>query len=495
VPRILNLRTETGLALPIAMGIMMVLAVALVAVIGFTSAGARHSDRSQAENDAFAVAEAGINVALSVLGNATNPTVSTLLPSTTTSVEGGTVTYSGTYAQPVWTITSTGRVTNPSSSDAADIVRTLNQKVTVQPLVPGATAPEWDRLFHNRTDVCLTINTVTVPASVTSRGDLCLVGTARITNSRSKVEVGDDVTLAAPNSSIGTSGSPIARAEVVGTCKYGTQAPATPCSPADRVFANVYTTTPPNLTKPTVDMAYWYQHAKPGPKHGCTNPGGSFPGGFDNDTTWNSSLPDYGNDNEDIDQVTPTHTSYSCKVHDANGDLVGEISWNHVTHVLKIHGTIFIDGNVRFDRDGQLVNYQGRAIIYAAGDLEYDEIVCAGGNGTHNCWSDMSNWDPEQNMMIILSGGWSEYDQGDDCCPFKPAAFQGVMYARDHCQIHQDFRSSGPIICDEIRIENTDGSWPDFYAWPELQSLIAGQMYGSFATAASYELILGEQVG
>jgi hypothetical protein len=69
------------------------------------------------------------------------------------------------------------------------------------------------------------------------------------------------------------------------------------------------------------------------------------------------------------------------------------------------------------------------------------------------------------------------------------------MYARDHCQIHQDFRSSGPIICDEIRIENTDGSWPDFYSWPELQSLIAGQMYGSFAMAASYKLILGEQVG
>jgi hypothetical protein len=491
VRRIQDFRTESGLALPIAMGIMMVLAVALVAVIGFTSAGARHSDRSQAENDAFAVAEAGVNVALSILGNAPNPTVSNLLPGATTNIEGGTVTYSGTYAQPFWTITSTGRVANPSGPDGADIVRTLNQKVTVQPLVPGATAPEWDRLFHNRTDVCLRIDTVTVPASVTSRGDLCLIGTGKITGSRSKVEVGDDVTLASPNASIGASGSSVSRAEVVDTCKYGSQAANTPCSPADRVFANTYTTTPPNLTKPTVDMAYWYQNAKPGPMHPCTS--GSFPGGFDNDSTWNRSLPDYGNDNEDIDQVTPTSISYSCKVEE-NGELVGEISWNHVTHVLKIHGTIFIDGNVRFDRDGQLVNYQGRAIIYAAGDLEYDEVVCAGGDGTRNCWSDMSNWDPEQNMMIILSGGWSEYDQGDDCCPLRPAAFQGVMYARDHCLIHQEFRSSGPIICDEIQIRNL-GGWPTFYEWPELQSLIAGQMYGSFAMAASYTLILGEQVG
>jgi hypothetical protein len=491
--RLQHLRAEGGLALPIAMAIMIVLAVALVAVIGFTSAGARDSDRSQAETKVFAAAEAGVNEAISILGAAPNPTVPTLLPgSMPINVEGATVTYSGTYVQPVWTITATARVPNPADANAGDIVRTLNQKVTVQPLVPGATAPEWDRLFHNRTDVCLTINTVTVPASVTSRGDLCLVGTGKITGSRSKVEVGDEVTLASPNASIGASGSPISRAEVVDTCKFGSQAAHTPCSPADRVWANTYTTTPPNLTKPTVDMAYWYQHAKPGPKHGCTT--GSFPGGFDNDTTWNSSLPDYGNDNEDIDQLTPTSISYSCKVVE-NGQTVGEISWNHVTHVLKIHGQIFIDGNVRFDRDGQLVNYQGRAIIYAAGDLEYDEVVCAGGDGTRNCWSDMSNWDPEQNMMIILSGGWSEYDQGDDCCPLRQAAFQGVMYARDHCQIHQDFRSSGPILCDEIRIENTDGSWPDFYEWPELQSLIAGQMYGSFAMAASYKLILGEQTG
>jgi Tfp pilus assembly protein PilX len=141
VKRLRSVRKEQGVALPIAMAIMTILAVALVAVIGFTSAGARHSDSSQAENDAFAVAEAGINVALSLLGTASNPTVSTLLPTTTTNVEGGTVTYSGTYAGPVWTITATGRVANPSGSDG-EVVRTLQQKVTVQPLVPGATPPE-----------------------------------------------------------------------------------------------------------------------------------------------------------------------------------------------------------------------------------------------------------------------------------------------------------------------------------------------------------------
>jgi hypothetical protein len=652
---------ERGIALPIALGMSMVVGIALVVVLQLASTGARHSERSRAQSDAYAVAEAGINVALSVLGEASDPTDPTLLPSTTVSVDGGEVTYSGTYALPVWTIISTGRVANPVDGGSAQITRTLNQKVTVQPLVPGATPPEWDRLFHARTDVCLEINSVTIPASVTSAGDLCLLGTGKITGDRSKVEVGDDVTLAGTpgptqspnmspdagagwtnssrivssnnsrasttmlgnsqsanltatdfdfaipsgatitgirvrvegyasgtsvddedvyllkggstagitdhassndwpessssdeddwtyggngdlwgttwtaaqinnnsptgfgvrirvdndsggirtanvdwievevfyqepetvNTSIGLSGAPISRAEIVGTCQKGTAGPLnSPCGAVDNVYAGTYTQTPPNLQKPQVDMQYWYDNAKPGPHHDCDVPG-SFPGGFDNNGVMDGSLPDYGNDNEDLDQLTPTNSSYSCTVTE-NGTVVGELTWNHVTHVLTIKGQIFIDGNVRFDKDGTLINYNGRAILYAGGDLEFDEVVCAGGDGTNNCWGDMSDWDPEQNMMIILSRGWSEYDQGDN---LEPAAFQGVMYAEDHCQIHQNFHSSGPIICDEIRIESTDGQWPDFYEWPELQSLIAGQMYGSFAVADDYAFILGEQTG
>jgi hypothetical protein len=660
VKRLNLLACERGLALPMALGMMMVLAIALVVVLELSSAGARDSERSQAENKAYSMAEAGINVALSKLGEAVDPIDPNLLPSTTTTIDGVQVTYSGTYVLPVWTLTATARVPNPSGPNTGDIVRTLNQKVTVQPLVPGATPPEWDRLFHNRTDICLTINTVTIPASVTSAGDLCLTNGGKITGTRSAVEVGDDVTMSgtpgaivSPNMSpdvgtgwtnpsrivssnnsrvsttiaansqsgnltatdfdfaipatatilgirvrvegfasgtlvddedvfllkggsttgitdhasgtdwpqpgsgdenawtygnstdlwgttwtpaqindnsasgfgvrirtdndsgssrtanvdwievevwyqeagtvtetIGTSGTPIDRAEIVGTCQKAAWGPFnSPCSSADNVYADPITQAPPNLQKPEVDMQYWYDHAKPGPKHGCTT--GSFPGGFDNDTLMNASLPDYGNGNEDLDQLTPTNSSYSCKVIE-NGQTVGEVSWNHVTHVLTIKGQIFVDGNIRFDKDGTLVNYNGRAIIYAGGDLEFDEVVCAGGNGTNNCWNNMSNWDPEQNMMIILSRGWSEYDQGD---MLEPAAFQGVMYADGFCQIHQAFRSSGPIICDEIRIQNTDGQWPTFYEWPALQSLIAGQMYGSFDNADDYTFILGEQTG
>ena len=36
-------------------------------------------------------------------------------------------------------------------------------------------------------------------------------------------------------------------------------------------------------------------------------------------------------------------------------------------------------------RTARSVNYNGRAILYSAGDIEFDEVVCAGGNGSNNC--------------------------------------------------------------------------------------------------------------
>jgi hypothetical protein len=72
------------------------------------------------------------------------------------------------------------------------------------------------------------------------------------------------------------------------------------------------------------------------------------------------------------------------------------------------------------------------------------------------------------------------------------------MYAREFCLIHQDFRSSGPILCDEVRIEENDedqaGGWPSFYSWPALESLVPGVVYGG-SGAAEYEILPISQSG
>jgi Tfp pilus assembly protein PilX len=483
------LRNESGIALIMAIGMLGVLTVSGAAAVYYSSSNTRSADYSNRDTKAYSLAEAGIADGLAILNyTPNNPMTSTLLPSKTINLEGGSVTYSGVLAGSIWTITATGSLTNPTGG-ASNVSRVVTRQAQVVGIMPAATPPEWSRMFHEDPSTCLTIDTVTIPSPVTSAGDLCLTNGARITGATTRVQVGDDVTISS-TSRIGVSAANrILRADVAGQCQYNGGAWLSPCTAAQRVFATTITTTPTQLTKPTVDMNYWYQNAKPGPAQNCTT--GSFPGGFDNNYAGPGGTPDGSRGGSA--EITPSGSSYTCQVKDAGGNLLGEISWNHITHVMTIFGTIFVDGDVRFDDDGQLVNYQGRAIIYAGGDLEFDERVCAGGNGTNNCWNTPSNWNPEQNMMIILTNGWSEYDQGATM-PREPSVFQGVMYAQDNCVIHQAFRSSGPVICDRVDLPFNE-AWPTFYAYPPLQTLIAGMMYGNPATAPEHQVIVLDQAG
>jgi hypothetical protein len=290
-----------------------------------------------------------------------------------------------------------------------------------------------------------------------------------------------------PTTSIGSAGTPLASAQVAGTCQYFGGTPHSPCTSADKVWANAIGTAPQNLSKPAVDLAYWYENAKPGPKHNCTT--GSFPGGFDTNSVLDNSVPGAA-------EVTPNGSSYTCQVKDSLGNLIGELSWNHVTKVLKIKGTIYIDGDFRFDDDGQISHYQGRGIIYATDDLEFDELVCAGGSGSTSCVdTGMQNWDPTQNMMIVLAGGDSEYDQGATQSQSVPSGFQGLIYANGDCTVHENFHTSGPIVCNRIILPSSSNGWPTYYDWPPLGSLVEGQMYSDPDTAGDFVVVAGQQSG
>lgn len=309
-----------------------------------------------------------------------------------------------------------------------------------------------------------------------------------------------------PSSSIGISGAPVGQANISGTCSLGAAAAHTPCTSSDNVFASSITTSAQNLGKPTIDLDYWWQNAKPGPKHPCTTSSGTVPT-FDNNagttSTYDRSLTDNG-------EMTPETGSYVCQVWES-GVLVGELSWDRTTRVLKIKGTVFRDGNFRFDDDGNVVHYQGRGIIYASGDLEFDEQVCAGGSGTSSCTSypypgsTMGTWDPTQNLLILLTARNSEYDQGGTTCSpsgtatcpngHKPGAFQGIVYANGDCLIHEQFQLSGPVMCNTISVPVEADGTPSFYTWPTWGSLIDGQVYITTADAEAFEMQVGPTDG
>jgi hypothetical protein len=315
-----------------------------------------------------------------------------------------------------------------------------------------------------------------------------------------------------PQASIGASGQNVAEANVVQTCKWGTQSANAPCSPTDKVWSNAYTQGLPEVVKPEVDLDYWYRHAKPGPAHPCNDAGGSFAGGFDNNYSAANPHPDNSrNQSYTGAEVTPETGSYHCKVIE-NGVTVGEISWNRTTRVLTIKGTIYIDGDFRFDDDGTVVHYQGKGIIFASGKLEFDEVVCAGGSGTTSCLdpivngrsTNIQNWDPTQNLLTVLSGGMgsgigSEFDQGSSATQGSynhPGALQGLIYSEDDCQVHQWFHLSGPIICREIDLP-LDSGWykPEYYTWPDLTNLTNGQKWRAVSDASDWALVPKEITG
>ena len=324
------------------------------------------------------------------------------------------------------------------------------------------------------------------------------------------------VTYTADTNGIGTSGTSISQANIGGTCTYNGQAAHTPCTSTDHVYAGTITSTAaasnPALVMPQVDYSYWWKNAKPGPKHFCTNanPGLSSTF-FDNDagstTGPNGSLSVNG-------EMAPPTSNYDCEVWE-NGQLVGELKWNHTTHRLDIKGVIFVDGNFRFDDDGEIVHYYGRANLMSSRDDEIDALVCAGGatdssgNPTGNtyptsCYPDMSNWDATQNMMVLMSEMPNEYDQGGTHCSgsypscidgYLPSGFQGIMYSTSDCLIHQNFRDSGPVICNTITLPDESGGNPTFYTFPYAGDLTDGQKYHDTTTATHFELDLGQQSG
>jgi len=646
-----------------ALGIMTVLAISGTTIVYFTSSSARTASRSSSDQKAYAFAEAGLNDALSILENASNPTVSTLLPQTVASFEGGSATYSGTIdSNYVWTITSIGSVRSPTGA-LSNVRRTLKQSVQVLGLNATSTGIAWSRFYQDATTPCLTIDTVNWPAPVSTRGDLCLTNGATITGSGTSVDVGGNVIITGPDTStaataptvasgwtnsnnvftsnsvyatnavsanstgaslsatgfgfsipssaiikgitasvirkastsntlqdatvqllkagsavgsnkavsgtwstsnttktygtasdlwgttwtasdvnnanfglkfaakagstaatasvdyitiqvtytndtnaIGTSGSPIQSANVNGTCKYNANTAHTPCTNADKVYAGNISSSAQNQTMPQVDFTYWWAHAKPGPKYPCTTSTGT-PPTFDNDagttTGPNDSIPVNG-------EMAPNNADYTCKVVE-NGVRVGELSWNHTTHDMTIYGTIFVDGNFRFDEDGEVVHYHGRGDIFSGGAAEIDAVVCAGGSGTDlnsSCYGNMSNWDPSQDMLVLLSmyTGTAEYDQGHTTCGpptgttacpngYLPAGFQGVLYSKGDCLIHQMFRDSGPVICNTITLPSDASGWPTYYPYPTLTNLTGGQKYTNPATSGQWDLKIGTVSG
>jgi Tfp pilus assembly protein PilX len=429
-----RLAPERGIALIMALGVSVVLGATVTTAIAYTSSSFRQTTSSKADQVALSLAESGLNIALSQLHSSGNPGMAGALPTEAgpgeRAVPGvGRAQWYGTLADNVWTVVGVGLVPNPSPQ-LSDVMRRVTARVRLGSATQGSgNNAVWNYVYADDISACTTLsNSVNVNVPLYIRGDLCVQNQAKVTSYA--LQVGGKVSFS-NSASVGEPGAPIAEAHIGGGCQVDGGAVVKPCGPSQRVHATVSDDRTTGLTKPPVDLEYWYQNSKPGPRQGCT--AGSFPGGFDNDLVRNGSLPDV--------DLTPSN-AYDCRVYDANGLLVGQISWTGgPSGTLTIAGTIYLDGNVEM-QNLNLAVYDGRATIYATGSitLRNHSKLC----GVAAC---DATWQPTQDLLAFVAG--------TDVVIDNFSTFQGAVYAVRDYREGNNAKVWGPIVANRIFLQNS----------------------------------------
>ncbi len=457
-----------------AVGVLGVLSLSGATLIEFANSNNRTSEYSKDNNGAYTLAEAGINEIMAVLSNPKNNAMkSDLLPQTTSTYEDGTVTWKGTLDPfaAVWSVTSTGRRTNPTGPNTKDVARTLTAKIPVTPTVTqNLNNPAWNYIFATRTgNVCdeTLTNNVVISSALYVMGNLCLDNGAKITGG--PLVVKGKLTMAQTSNEVGSSTDPIGEAHIAGGCRWYNQHahpdPSHPqhpfCSDVDHVYAKVLDNDPTQIQPPVPDWDNWYLNAIPGPKFDCTTKSGSVPV-FDNDSARNNSISTVFN-------LTPT-SSYTCYNGPADNP-IGEISWNASTNTLKVRGTIYIDGSLKVEGGGSappMKTYDGQATIYLSGSfvMNSKQKLCAVAAGSE---CDRTNWNPNTELLtIVAAAGTATTDIGISLA--SENQLQAALFAKNAISIGNNSKFEGPMVASVITI----GSGVLLDTFPYIASAPAG---------------------
>jgi Tfp pilus assembly protein PilX len=427
---------ERGIALPFALGVTMVLSALSAGIFTYVTANQGSAKRVQADQRAYGLAETGLSYALSRLQNAADPYDVSNVPSTTVSLTGGTTTYSGSLSGTTWTLTSNGTVANPTGPNSANVVRTVSMQAEITTSSQADMRP-WDYLFVDQPSGCITMgNSVTMNVSLYVRGNLCLTNNSQISSPAVHL-LGN---LYVENSAqIGSVGDPIDEFAATGPCHYS--ASPVSCGPPSHVYAGTIGTNPPTITKPVADLNYWYSNAQLGPLSACSS--GSFPGGFDNDTTLNVSRGE-------ID-LTPS-TAYDCRKLDGSGNTVARLAWAPGSPgTLTIQGVIYFDAHLSWS-NLNLIQYDGKAVIYGSGQVRIKNRadIC----GVPAC---DSTWDPQVDLIVFVAGSLvsqsSTTTVGGDIG--NHVNFQGAMYIVNDFDMDNNTTIWGPVITRSTTINNS----------------------------------------
>jgi Tfp pilus assembly protein PilX len=426
IRRSLDPRAEEGIALVLSLAVLVFFSITTVAAVTMANSTTRSAASGGAQQNAYAMAEAGINSAQAILNSASNnPSSPTLLGCSTSGVNAansatpctdlttttsfGTASFHGLYTQGAtsgtWVITSTGSV--PYQNGAGSLNRVTTATTTITGGGQAGNISVWNYLYSTAPqgagcefNLSADNSEIDVPLYIT--GDVCLSGqSARIVQNTANggqpvdVRIGGTLSILGGSAYAGTSASPLNSGYVAGGCITVANPTAHPCTTTDRYYVTT-ADTPIVAVPPVTDFPSWYLNASPGPKHICDTtltPAPNLTGAtnkFDNDVTMNGTNPAFN--------LTPTGSDYNCVT------ASGSLSWNHSTHILTISGTIFFDGNVTM-QDGSAM-YHGRATIYVNGEVFFNN-GSGGSQASLRAGCPASPAAPTAPCGFNVAGGWN----------------------------------------------------------------------------------------
>jgi hypothetical protein len=368
----------------------------------------------------------------------------------------------------LWSLTSIGRIKNPTGPETNDVLRTLTAKVPVTPTTTQPlNNPSWNYIMSTQVtggECDMTLGQgVDVKTNLYVFGNLCLSNTSRILRgdqNATTLVVRGKVTQMTSQNTIGTSAAKISEVHIGAGCKWFNSAFYNPCvsepdapqSPgaSTKIFATTFSTTAATLAAPVADYDSWYLNAAPGPYFPCTSVSGT-PPTFDNPVAPAGSTAatklTYKNNNLAAQTLTPA-SSYSCQV--AGG---GQLSWDYPSKTLTVSGTIYIDGDVKIEPvsgSGWTVQYNGQATVYVSGSLLMKNIKLCGAVTGSDC--DFATWNPNTEMLVFAANG--DNRQADVptgvSAELKNAKFQGGIYATKKLQLDTTSSIDGPMIGTEV---------------------------------------------
>ena len=330
------------MALVMAIGITSVLGIAGATAVAYSTSGAQESQQSGARQNAFSLAEAGINNSMAVLNLPTNNALDadTLNRCTTnetkygtagaspTSISSwrhdtyanGTVDWCGTLNRSTaqWYLTSIGNMKNPGRTGY--VTRMLQATVSVVPtLTQPLNNPSWNYVYATRTgntcDQTLS-NNVSGGSWMYIAGNLCLSQNVGI--GATKLIVGGNLDLD-NNAYVGANTSLATRAEayVGGNCRYQKVSSTWHTCTGNQDGYNIFSKlsdgstigvnhSTPVVAPPAADFATWYENAIPGPASSCSTSSGTPP-------TFDTNYPNRDNSVATPFDLTPA-SSYTCRV-------------------------------------------------------------------------------------------------------------------------------------------------------------------------------------